>query len=715
MTDEGGQRGGTGDARIGRRVPRTVIGLAAAIVILAVVGFLAIARMIDTNKGRELDAWYRQLGLVADSRAAAVDDWLGSQKDAISAVAGNSTVQFFMTELAFAGSLDKVTDADARLQILKNYLLFSAEQTGFTAPPEGVDIPANVERKARAGIAILTPGGKPVVETPWTPRIAKMLGDLKAMKPGDEPRLIGPFKGETGESSLAIVAPIAAFEGGGTGKGAVGFVVAVRLLGNSLAERLHQPGDQTATGRSYLVRREGDRIRYMAGAEDVPAAVLPGDADRLAAAFAAAEPGVSDIRANYLGTRVLVTGRTLTQAPWVLVRTVAADEALGDAEARARALLVIFALVLVSLVGAVLLLWRHGASVRVAAAARRQAALTDRLERLTAFLRTVTDSQPTAITALDADGHFRFVNRLGAEQARMIARDMIGKTISAVIGAARGRGLEKDNAQALEAARPVSRIRSFDDDEGERIVKSDHIPIEIPDGIAGDTGGPGVLMVLEDVTQLVTERERREHTLRQLVTTLATVIDGRDPYAARHSRMVAEVAEAIAEDMGLDDVTVETAEIAGALMNLGKVLVPRELLTRGGEITSGELDTIRGSILKSAELLKGVSFDGPVVEAINQVQAHWDGSGVPVGLGGEDILISARIVAVANAFVGMISARAYRDALPMDEVIRLLLGQVGTVFDRRPVAALVNYLDNRGGRAKWEAISRNDGQAGDDS
>jgi len=695
-----------GEARAARRIPRSVIGLAVAIVILAVVGFLLIARLIDSNKERELDAWYRQLGLVADSRAAAVDDWLSAQRAAIDGVAGNPTVQFFMTELAWAGRLEDVTDGDARLQILRNYLLFSAEQTGFTAPPEGADVPANIERKARAGIAILTRDGKPVAATPWTPRITDRLGGLDALARSGESRMIGPFKGETGEPSLAVVAPIAAFEGGASEDGAVGFVVGVRLLGQSLAERLSQPGDQTRTGRSYLVAREGDRLRYLAGAEDAPAPALPADSQRLAAAFAAQVPGEYALRIDYLGNPVLVTGRALTQAPWILVRTVSAEEALGEAEARARSLMIIFALVLVSLVVGVLLLWRHGASVRVAEAASRHAALADQLERLTRFLRTVTDSQPTAIAAVDADGHFRFVNRKGADDVRMAIPDILGKTIAAVFGAARGRGLDADNREALATSRPVSRIRSFEDDTGERIVKSDHIPIEIPDGIAGGAGGPGVLMVIEDVTELVTERERRENTLRQLVTTLATIIDGRDPYAARHSRMVADVAEAIAQDMGLDDVTVETAEIAGALMNLGKALVPREILTRGGELSSSELDAIRNSILKSAELLKDVEFDGPVVETIRQVQAHWDGSGLPPGLAGEDILITARIVAVANAFVGMISARAYRDPLPMDEVIRLLLQQVGTVFDRKPVAALVNYLDNRGGRAKWEAISR---------
>lgn len=691
---------------------RAVVILASVIVILAVAGFLLIARMVESNKARELDAAYRQMGLVADSRAAAVNDWLAAQKDAMAAVARNATVSFFMTELAWAGDLARVTDGEARLQILENYLLFSAEQGGFAAPPKGADIPANIERKARAGMAILNPDGAVVAATPWTPRLGDRLGDFKTLAGAGGATLIGPFPGEAGEATIAVVAPIGAFEGGAaTGDGAVGYVLGVRLVGDALDERLAQPGEQTETGKSYLVTRDADGLRYVAGADDAPLSPLAGDPETLAAAFAVAAPGRYGIRRDYADREVLATGRKLDEAPWVLVRTVTAKEALGDAESRARTILAVFALALLCLVAGVLLIWRHGASVRVAAAAARQARLAARLERLTAFLRTVTDSQPTAIAAVDGEGHYRFANRRAAADAGMAPRDMIGKTVAAALGSGRARGLVDDNRRALDIGAAVTRVRSLDTGAGEQILNAHHIPIDIPAGIGGDEsaehdGGAvdetGVLMVLEDVTQLVTERERREHTLRQLVTTLATIIDGRDPFAARHSGMVAEVSEAIAADMGLDDVLVETAEIAGALMNLGKLMVPREVLTRSGDLAPDELETIRASILKSAELLKGVAFDGPVVETIRQVQARFDGTGIPAGLAGEDILVTARVVAVANAFVGMISARAYREALPMDEVIRLLLKGVGTAFDRRPVAALVNYLDNHGGRERWE-------------
>jgi HD-GYP domain-containing protein (c-di-GMP phosphodiesterase class II) len=107
----------------------------------------------------------------------------------------------------------------------------------------------------------------------------------------------------------------------------------------------------------------------------------------------------------------------------------------------------------------------------------------------------------------------------------------------------------------------------------------------------------------------------------------------------------------------------------------------------------------------SADLLDGIEFDGPVVETLRQAQARWDGTGTPA-VAGDAILVTARIVAVANAFVGMVSRRAYREALGIDRAVDALLAQVGKAFDRRVVAALIGYLDNHGGRTQWAGLDR---------
>jgi len=258
-----------------------------------------------------------------------------------------------------------------------------------------------------------------------------------------------------------------------------------------------------------------------------------------------------------------------------------------------------------------------------------------------------------------------------------------------VAGAAEQAVVARESAQGVVAAQAVddvarheeiigsgaqiTRVHEIDDDGGHHVVRATHIPLR------PDRDHPrGVLMIVDDITDLIRERERREETMRQLVGTLLALVGRADPFSANQSERVAEVAAAIAGEMELPEAEVRTVEIAGTLMNLGKTLVPPDLLTREGGLTEGELRRVREAILTSADLLDGIDFDGPVVETIRQVLERWDGYGRPRGLKSMDILLSARVLAVANAFVGMVSARAYRPGLSFDAALQEISKDVGT-------------------------------------
>ena len=153
--------------------------------------------------------------------------------------------------------------------------------------------------------------------------------------------------------------------------------------------------------------------------------------------------------------------------------------------------------------------------------------------------------------------------------------------------------------------------------------------------------------------------------------------------------------------MKLSPAESSTARIAAALMNLGKMLVPDTLLTKQEKLNDGEIRLIRESLQTSADLISAIEFDGPVAETMRQLQENFDGSGHPRQLAGDAILLPARIVAVANAFVAMVSPRAWRPGLDVDTAATQLLKDAGGKFDRRVVVALINLLDNRGARRRW--------------
>src|SRR5690348_4856439 len=405
--------------------------------------------------------------------------------------------------------------------------------------------------------------------------------------------------------------------------------------------------------------------------------------------------GFAPDKRDATGGRVVVASRAITGAPWVLMHTVDYDEALGAADSRFRALSTMLGLALLVIAIAIVAVWRHGSSRRASEAATRARTLAQQYESQKDLLQLVTDSQPTSIFILDTQNRYRFANAQSSAAAGITPAEMLNKDIAAVLGPASAKRYLELNEQALKAGAPINNVARLESDKGRKVLQSEHIPLKERSGTTA-----GVLTVEHDITDVVTEREKRARTQQNLVKTLVGVVDRRDPFAANHSTRVARVARAIAREMGLTETDMDTAEIAANLLNLGKIMIPPEVLAKAGDLTEDERRLLRNSVQVSADMIQEIEFDGPVVETLRQAQERWDGSGQPRGLKGEEILITARIIGVANALVGMISDRAFRQGMSMDAAIEILFKEAGHAYDRKVVAALVNYLDNRDGRVQ---------------
>ena len=674
------------------------IGLTAFAVLAAVALAVGLAvRCVDQERERDLRAWQTRLGIVADSRAAAVSAWVGSQFTELSGLAENASLQLYMTELTL-GEIEP-DEVPAEADYLRNLLIVTADRAGYTGRVLGPEVAANVDRVGVAGMALLDGHGRVLVATPRTPPIEGRLAEFVTAAPRGERAFLDLWRGPAGQPTVAFLVPVFGIQADAVASEQIGMVLGVREIGADLYDRLIQPGATDETGESLLVRISGAVVEYLSPLADGSAPLerrLAHDTPELAAAFALDSPGGFALRRDYRDRRVLVTGRAIADTPWVLVRKIDRAEALGDSDARLRRLLTVLILGIALITAGALVVWRHGASRRASAAAARYRALATRFEAQEQFVRLVTDSQPNRIFITDGGERYRFANRTAAADAGIAAEDMVGKTVASVLGPDAARRYREADREVRESRTPVVREHRLFANGDIRHLIAEHIPLPANEEISD-----GVLVVEQDITEVVTERERRERILRQIVRTLVNVVDRRDPNAADHSTRVAELARVVALEMGLDTREVETAEIAGNVMNLGKILVPAEVLTKSEGLTEAEIAQVRDSIQTSADLLEGIEFDGPVVDTLRQVQERWDGAGRPAGLAGEDILITARIVAVANSFVALTSPRAHRAGRTLDETLELLLGEVGRTYDRRAVAALVNYMDNRGGRTVW--------------
>ncbi len=685
-----------------RPVDMVAVGLGIVLVALVAAALYFTPKFVDDERQRDMRAWQIRLGIVADSRAAAVNEWVDRNFAALRELTENASLQLYMTELTMGeGDRSQVTDEAAEAGYLRNLLTATANRTGFTPPQAGWEVRANVERVGVAGIGLVDANGRSVVATPGMPLLAGRIGDAIAKALGGEPALIDMYTGASNLPTMGFVLPVFAVQGETVGTRGIGVVVGIRTIGRDLFERLAQPGELAETAETYLVRPAGATVDYLSPLADGTPPLkrsLALDTAGLAAAYALEKPGGFAVKQDYAGEEVLVVSRALASLPWVLVRKVSRAEALGETETRLKTTLGIFVLTIVAITVTIIAVWRHGTARRARESTERFRITAERFENLSKFMRLVTDSQPTVIAAVDRDARYTFANQPAAKEAGIAVDDMLGKPLADVIGPVKAKALGDINRRVLAAAERESHTHRFGVDDEERVIKSEHIPLP-----GNRDHPPGVLMVLDDITELTRERRRGEQMLRQLIDTLTSVVDRRDPFSAYHSARVAEVSRCIAEEMGVPEVELQTVEIAGNLMNLGKIFIPAEVLTKTGELTAEERNLVANSYLVSGDFLGGVDFDGPVVETIRQMGETWEGTG-PLGKMEEEILRTARILAVANAFVGMKSPRAYRHALTFEDVSNNLLEQSGTKYDRKPVSALINYLENRGGTEKWASF-----------
>ncbi len=710
----------TGQGKPRRKVNWIVVGCAIGLILGIAASVFFAFRFVEQERQRDLQAWQIRLGIVADSRVAAIQDWIEQNFSTLRELTQNASLQLYMTELTMAeeepaegaSAEDALIGGEAaEAGYLRNLLVATADRTGFKAPGGESEVAANIEKVGVAGLGLVDADGKPIVSTPEMPPLTGKIRAAIAQALDGEPALIDVYMGASNLPTIGFALPVYGIQDDEVAAG-IGAVVGLRILDDSLFKGLAQPGETEQTAETYLVRLKDNTVEYLSPLADGTAALkrtLAADTSDLAAAFSLEKPGGFGIRRDYAGEEVLVTSRPVANAPWVLVRKVTRAEALAATETRLKTILIVFVLIIVGVTVTIIAVWRHGTSVRAAEAAEKFRISSERFENISKFMRVVTNSQPLSIVAVSGDTTYTFANEPAAHEAGIAAEDMIGKTMAAVMGPVQANAYAKINRDVLanfevaereghEDSRDrakQSHLHEFGEDDDIKVIKSDHVPLR------GDRDHPpGVLMVLNDITELTVEKRRSERMLGRLIDTLVGVVDRRNPFAVDLSSRTAEVARAIAEEMELSEKDTRTAETAAKLLGTGTVFVPTAILTKTTPLTPDEQMMIDSAYQVSAEILKDVPFDGPVVDAIRQTGERWDGRG-PQGKQGEDILKPARVVAVAAAFMAMVSPDARREAFTFDQAAQDLLGKAGTRFDRRPVTALINILHNREGTRRW--------------
>ena len=184
--------------------------------------------------------------------------------------------------------------------------------------------------------------------------------------------------------------------------------------------------------------------------------------------------------------------------------------------------------------------------------------------------------------------------------------------------------------------------------------------------------------------------------LEGMVSALASVAEKRDPYTAGHQQRVTLLACAIAEHMGLPEVQIDGIRVAGTLHDIGKMYVPAEILNKTGALAGVEMALVRAHSEAGYDIVKGIEFPWPVAQAILQHHERLDGSGYPAGLSGEDIILEARVLGVADVDEAMCSHRPFRPALGMDKALEEISRHRSILYDPRVVDACLKVVTDKG-------------------
>jgi len=197
------------------------------------------------------------------------------------------------------------------------------------------------------------------------------------------------------------------------------------------------------------------------------------------------------------------------------------------------------------------------------------------------------------------------------------------------------------------------------------------------------------------VLDLEKSKKRLQKTMEGAINTIGKIAETRDPYTAGHQKNVSQIATFIAQEMKLPKDKVEGIRIASLVHDIGKNGLPAEILSRPAKLTEIEFKLIKDHSKIGHDILKSIEFPWPVAQIVLQHHERLNGSGYPQGLKGEDILMEAKILGVADVVEAMSSHRPYRPALGIDKALEEISKNKNILYDPEVVDACLKLFKRK--------------------
>jgi PAS domain S-box-containing protein/putative nucleotidyltransferase with HDIG domain len=320
----------------------------------------------------------------------------------------------------------------------------------------------------------------------------------------------------------------------------------------------------------------------------------------------------------------------------------------------------------------------------------------EKLQEREKRFRILAESAPDIIFTLDTEGMLTYVNPMWEKILSHKKEEVVGKYLTEFVQEQDSHSLIqifknlRDHKETL-----MDILLTFMSRSG----AEHNFSFNCAPNIAEDGHMDSLVGILKDVTDLRRSEielkksfEKLQLSLSGTISVISLIVESRDPYTAGHQRKVAELASAIAREMGLPEDRVKMIHMAGLIHDIGKINVPAEILSRPGKLTTGEFALIKNHPETGYNILNKVDFPGPIAQIVYQHHEKMDGSGYPLMISGDQIILEARIITVSDVVEAMAGHRPYRPALGIEKALHEIRIGRGVVYDAEVADACISLF-----------------------
>jgi len=314
--------------------------------------------------------------------------------------------------------------------------------------------------------------------------------------------------------------------------------------------------------------------------------------------------------------------------------------------------------------------------------------------------RSLSENAPDIIYALGINGEFTYTNPAIETILGYRPEEVIGKYF---VDIAR----KEDVSRCIKAFKQVrDRKQTLKEETGillhkdgtERYFSISGAPNFDSEG--NFIGLVGTLKNLTDIRrsemELKKSFEKLQSAMSSTIDAISIIVESRDPYTAGHQRRVAQLAMAVAGELGLSEERIDLIRMGSLIHDIGKIYIPAEILTKPGRLNDIEFAMMKSHPTVGYKILNKVDFIPVIVDMVYQHHERMDGSGYPLGISGDKILLESRIIAVADTVEAMASHRPYRPALGVAVALEEIKKQRGSAFDAKVVDACLKLFEEQG-------------------